>query len=89
MVHLTHLSDWSDVLVVVLACLAWQRTSRSALLWAALPLALLSVLPYKEARYAIATIRSGRWPRRGKKMLGELEALRSWIERGYVRGAPC
>jgi Alg9-like mannosyltransferase family len=75
--YLTHLSEWSDVLLVVLACLAWQRTSRSALLWAALPLALLSVLPHKEARYAIATIPF--WA------LAAAPALRSWIEHGYVR----
>ena len=75
--YLTHLSEWSDVLLVVLACLAWQRTSRSALLWAALPLALLSVLPHKEARYAIATIPF--WA------LAAAPALRAWIAHGYVR----
>lgn len=75
--YLTHLSEWSDVLLVVLACLAWQRASRSALLWAALPLALLSVLPHKEARYAIATIPF--WA------LAAAPALRSWIARGEAR----
>ena len=75
--YLTHLSEWSDVLLIVLACLAWQRTSRSALLWAALPLALLSVLPHKEARYAIATIPF--WA------LAAAPALRSWFAHGYVR----
>ena len=65
------------MLLVVLACLAWQRTSRSALLWAALPLVLLSVLPHKEARYAIATIPF--WA------LAAAPALRSWIAHGYVR----
>jgi phosphatidylinositol glycan class B len=75
--YLTHLSEWSDVLLVVLACLAWEPASRRALLWAALPLALLSVLPHKEARYAIATIPF--WA------LAAAPALRSWIAHGYVR----
>ena len=65
------------MLLVVLACLAWLRTSRSALLWAALPLVLLSVLPHKEARYAIATIPF--WA------LAAAPTLRAWIAHGYVR----
>jgi hypothetical protein len=75
--YVMHLGEWSNVLLVVLACLAWQRTSRSALLWAALPLVLLSVLPHKEARYAIATIPF--WA------LAAAPVLRSWIARGEAR----
>jgi hypothetical protein len=78
--YLTHLSEWSDVLLVVLAGLAWRRPSRAALLWAALPLVLLSVLPHKEARYAIATIPF--WA------LAAAPTLRSWIAHGQVRALP-
>ena len=75
--YLTHISDWSDVLLVVLACLAPDRGSRRALLWAALPLVLLSLLLHKETRYAIPTIPFF--------ALAAAPTLRSWIARGEVR----
>ena len=75
--YLTHAGDWSDVLLVVLACLAPDRGSRRALLWAALPLALLSLLLHKETRYAIPTIPFF--------ALAAAPTLRSWIARGEAR----
>jgi hypothetical protein len=75
--YLTHVTDWSDVLLVVLACLAPERGSRWALLWALLPLALLSLLLHKEARYAIPSIPF--------LALAAAPTLRSWIARGEVR----
>ena len=75
--YLTHIGDWSDVLLVVLACLARQRGSRRALLWAVLPLVLLSLLLHKETRYAIPNIPFF--------ALAAATTLRSWIARGEVR----
>ena len=75
--YVTHITDWSNVLLVVLACLAWGPVGRRALLWAALPLIVLSVLPHKEARYAIATIPF--WA------LAAASTLRAWIADGEVR----
>ncbi len=75
--YVTYIGDWSDVLLVVLACLAPDRASRRALLWAALPLALLSLLMHKEVRYAIPSIPFF--------ALAAAPVLRSWIARGDVR----
>ena len=75
--YLTHISDWSDLLLVVLACLAPDRGSRRALLWAVLPLVLLSLLMHKETRYAIPTIPFF--------ALAAAATLRSWIARGEAR----
>lgn len=54
--YFTHLSNWSNVLLVLLALLGLRVGGALPLLWALLPIALLSLLPHKEPRYVIATI---------------------------------
>lgn len=54
--YVTHLSAWSDVLIAILALLAARIGGALPLLWALLPIALLSFLPHKEPRYVIVAI---------------------------------
>jgi hypothetical protein len=54
--YATHAADWSNVVLVGLALLAARGGGGLALTWAVVPVALLSLLPHKEARYVIATI---------------------------------
>jgi hypothetical protein len=54
--YVTHVSGWSDVLLVILALLGGRVGGALPLVWALLPIGLLSVLPHKEARYVIVTI---------------------------------
>jgi len=54
--YLTHVTAWSDGLLVVLAVMAARRGGGLPLVWALLPIGLLSLLPHKEARYVIVAI---------------------------------
>jgi hypothetical protein len=71
--YLTHIPAWSDFLLCGLAACAFRTAGRSALLWAALPIALLSLLPHKEPRYVIVTIPF--------LALAASGTLRVWIQR--------
>lgn len=51
--YLTGIPDWSDLVIVGLALLATVRGATRVALWAWLPVALLSALPHKEARYLV------------------------------------
>jgi hypothetical protein len=53
--YLSAVNQWTTVTVFCLACIGGARRRR-LLLWAAVPLLLLSVLPHKEARYAIPVL---------------------------------
>jgi hypothetical protein len=53
--YLTHASDWINPAVLALAIVG-AAGSRSALLWAAVPILTLSALPHKEARYLIPVV---------------------------------
>ena len=54
--YLTHVTAWSDGLLVVLAVLGARLGGGLPLVWAVLPIGLLSLLPHKEPRYVIVTI---------------------------------
>jgi hypothetical protein len=54
--YLADVASWSHVALVGLAVAAAGRGGGRPLTWAVLPVAALSLLPHKEARYVIATI---------------------------------
>ena len=55
--YLSFLQNWTNWILAGLACLAWrERALRPAVLWAILPVAILSALPHKESRYLIPVI---------------------------------
>jgi hypothetical protein len=54
--YVRHLAAWSDVLLVVLALLGARIGGALPLVWALVPIGLLSLLPHKEPRYVLATI---------------------------------
>jgi hypothetical protein len=54
--YLTHLSDWSNVGMIALAASSMRRGGDRALIWAMVPILVLSLLPHKEPRYVIATM---------------------------------
>jgi Alg9-like mannosyltransferase family len=54
--YLTHVTDWSNGLLVVLAVVSLSHGGQRPLAWAVIPVLLLSLLPHKEARYLIATV---------------------------------
>jgi hypothetical protein len=54
--YVLHAPEWINPAVAVLAVLGMIVTPRSMDLWAWLPLVVLSVLPHKEARYAIPVL---------------------------------
>ena len=55
--YLLHVADWLSPSVAVLAVIGtWIRRRDPLILWAWLPVCLLSALPHKEARYAIPAI---------------------------------
>jgi hypothetical protein len=54
--YLTALPQWINPVVFAVALLAVSNRTRDAALWALAPLCLLSLLPHKEARYAIPVV---------------------------------
>jgi hypothetical protein len=55
--YFSSLQAWTNWIVAGLACTAWRdRTLRPAVLWALLPIAILSALPHKEGRYLIPIV---------------------------------
>jgi hypothetical protein len=55
--YLSALQNWTNWILAGLACLAWrERALRPAVLWAILPIAILSALPHKESRYLIPVV---------------------------------
>jgi hypothetical protein len=54
--YLAHAPEWSNVGMLLLAGLSVRRGGGRALIWAVVPIVLLSALPHKEPRYVIATI---------------------------------
>jgi hypothetical protein len=54
--YLAHAPEWSNVGMLVLAGLSARRGGARPLIWAVVPIVLLSLLPHKEPRYVIATI---------------------------------
>jgi hypothetical protein len=53
--YLTHAGDWINPAILALAVVG-AALSRSALLWVAVPILILSALPHKEARYLIPVV---------------------------------
>ena len=54
--YVRHVSAWSDVVLVLLALLGARTGGALPLVWALVPIGLLSLLPHKEPRYVLATI---------------------------------
>jgi hypothetical protein len=54
--YVASINAWANVPYLVLGVLALGLTERRAALWAWLPILLLSLLPHKEARYAIPVL---------------------------------
>ncbi|MPY90779.1 MAG: hypothetical protein GEU99_23055 [Luteitalea sp.] len=54
--YLTHIPAWSDLFLVGLAVAAARLGGGLPLLWALVPIGLLSLLPHKEPRYVIVAV---------------------------------
>lgn len=55
--YLTSLQHWTNWITAGFACVGWrERALRQAVLWGALPIAILSALPHKESRYLIPMV---------------------------------
>jgi hypothetical protein len=54
--YITHIGEWSNGLMVVLAALAFGRKKQTITIWALSPLLLLSLFPHKESRYLVPVI---------------------------------
>lgn len=54
--YLTALPEWINPAIFVLAIARWRYAAANAALWAFAPLVILSLLPHKEARYAIPIV---------------------------------
>jgi hypothetical protein len=71
--YLTHVPAWSDYLLCGLALCSARTAGAAPLIWALIPIVLLSALPHKEPRYVIVTIPF--------LALAASGSLRSWIKR--------
>jgi GPI mannosyltransferase 3 len=54
--YITHIGEWSNGLMVILALMAYRGKKHVFTIWALSPLLLLSLLPHKESRYLIPVI---------------------------------
>jgi hypothetical protein len=54
--YITHIGEWSNGLMVVLAVLAFRWKKHTITIWALSPLLLLSLFPHKESRYLVPVI---------------------------------
>jgi hypothetical protein len=54
--YITHIGEWSNALMAVLAVLALRWKKHSLTVWALSPLLMLSLFPHKESRYLVPVI---------------------------------
>jgi hypothetical protein len=54
--YLTHVSEWTNVVVLALGFYALALPDKRAALWAWIPIAVLTLLPHKEPRYVLPAL---------------------------------